>query len=91
MINTITYIANILKDKAKEKHENFLRDNNTSNIIYIYTNKSEIENHINTTIYLSTISIVTHDYLKKINNINIYIIKLIIIHLEIKMIDKSLE
>src|SRR5437762_1854223 len=87
----MTYIINILKDKAKEEHENFLRDNNTSNIIYIYTNKSKIENHIDAIVYSSTISIITHDYLGKTDNANIYMMKLMTIHLEIKMADKSPE
>ena len=73
----------------KKKYKNFFKNNNISNILYIYINKSGIENYINIIIYLSIISNKMHDYLEKINNINIYIIKLIIIHLEIKMINKS--
>ena len=75
----------------KKKYENFLRNNNISNIIYIYINKLEIENHINITIYSSIILVIIYNYLEKINNINIYITKLIIIYLEIKIIDKSLK
>ena len=85
------YIINILKDKTKEKHKNFLRNNNTSNIIYIYTNKSGIENHIDAAVYSSIISIIAYDYLEKTNNANIYMTKLTTIHLEIKMTDKSSE
>src|SRR5438045_2263899 len=42
LTNTMTHIANIPKDKAKEEHENFLRNNSTPNILYIYTNRSGI-------------------------------------------------
>ena len=75
----------------KEKYENFLRDNNISNIIYIYTDRSGIENHIDTAVYSSTILIITYDYLGKTDNANVYMTKLTIIHLEIKMTSKSLE
>ena len=91
LTNTTTHIANIPKDKAKEEHENFLRDNNTSNIIYIYTNESEIENHIDATVYSSTTSIIAHDYLGKTDNANVYTTELMTVHLGVKMTDKSQE
>ena len=75
----------------KEEYENFLKNNNIPNILYIYINKSEIENYINITIYSSIISIIIYNYLEKTNNINIYITKLIIIHFEIKIIEKNSE
>ena len=91
LINTTTHIINIPKDKAKEEYVNFLRHNNTSNILNIYTDGSGIENHIETTVYSSTISVIAHDYLGKTDNANVYTTELMTIHLGVKMTDKSPE
>ena len=91
LTNTTTHIANIPKDKAKEEHENFLRDNNTPNIIYIYTDGSGIENHIGAAAYSPTTSTVAHDYLGKTDNANVYAAELTAIHLGVKMAGKSQE
>ena len=39
----MTYIINVVKDKMKDEHENFIKDTNVLNVLYIYTNGSEIK------------------------------------------------
>ena len=59
LTNTMTYIINIPKDKAKEEHETFLKDN-TPNALPIYIDGSGIENHISAAVYLPTTSTSAH-------------------------------
>ena len=91
LTNTTTHIATIPKDKAKEEHENFLKDNSTPNILYIYTDGSGIENHIGAAAYSPTISAVAHHHLGKADNTNVYAAELTGIHLAVKMAGKSPE
>src|SRR5437667_10668497 len=91
LTNTTTHIANIPKDKAKEEHENFLKDNNTPNTLHIYTDGSGIENHIGAAAYSPTTSASTYHYLRKAHTANVYAAELTGIHLGINMAGKSNE
>jgi len=91
LTNTTTHIATIPKDKAKEEHENFLKDNSTPNILFIYTDGSGIENHIGAAAYSPTTSAAAHHYLGKADNTNVYAAELTGIHLAVKMAGKSSE
>jgi hypothetical protein len=91
LTNTTTHIANTPKDKTKEEHENFLKDNNSPNNLYIYTDGSGIENHIGAAAYSSTISTTAHHYLGKTDTANVYAAELTAIQLGINMADKNHE
>src|SRR5436305_12268917 len=82
-------IANIFKNKIKEKHKKLLKNNNISNTLNIYIDESKIENQINIIIYSFIIFASAHYYFKKADITNIYAIKLITIYFEINMTDKS--
>ena len=91
LTNTTTHIANTPKDKAKEEHENFLKDNNTPNALHIYTDGSGIENHIGAAAHSPTTSTSAHQYLGKADAANVYAAELTAIHLGINMAGKSHE
>src|SRR5436305_1892335 len=85
----MTRIVNIFKDKTKEKYKKLLKNNNISNTLNIYINESKIENQINAIIYSFIIFVSAYYYFEKADITNIYVIKLMIIHLEINIINKS--
>jgi ribonuclease HI len=89
LTNTTTHIANTPKDKAKEEHENFLKEHNTPNNLHIYTDGSGIANRIGAAAYSPTISATAHQYLGKADTANVYTAELTAIHLGIKMAGKS--
>ena len=91
LTNTTTHIANTPKDKAKGEHENFLKDNNTPNTLYIYTDGSGIENHIGAAAHSPTTSASAHQYLGKADIANVYAAELTAIHPGINMAGKSHE
>jgi ribonuclease HI len=91
LTNISTHIANIPKDKAKEEHQKLLKDNNTPNILHIYTDGSGIESHIGAAAYSPTISASTHQYLGKADTANVYTAELTAIQLGINMAAKSHE
>ena len=65
LTNTTTHIANIPKENAKEEHIKLLKDNNTQNVLNIYTDGSGIESHIGAAAYSPTTSASVHHYLGK--------------------------
>jgi hypothetical protein len=73
------------------EHENLLKNNNTLNTLYIYTDRSGIENHVGAAAYSPTISAVAHHHLGKADDTNVYAAELTAIHLGIKMAGKSPE
>ena len=87
LTNTTTHITNTPKDKAKEEHENFLKEHNTPNNLHIYMDGSGIANCIGA--YCPTISATAHLYLGKADTANVYMAELAAIHLGIKMAGKS--
>ena len=91
LTNTTTHIANIPKENAKEEHIKLLKDNNTPNVLNIYTDGSGIENNIGAAAYSPTTSASAHHYLGKADTANVYAAELTAIHLGINMAGKSHE
>jgi ribonuclease HI len=79
------------KDKAKEEHQNLLKDNDTLNTLHIYTDGSGIGNQIGAAAYSPTTSATAHRYLGKADTANVYAAELTGIHLGIDMAGKSHE
>src|SRR5271167_620882 len=91
LTNTTTHIVNIPKENAKEEHIKLLKDNNTPNVLNIYTDGSGIENHIGAAAHSTTTSASVHHYLGKADTANVYAAELIAMHLGINMAGKSHE
>ena len=90
LTNTTMNIANTPKDKAKETHENTLKDN-TPSALFVYTDGSGIENHIGAAAYSPTTSVSTHHYLGKADTANVHAAELTAIQLGINLAAKSHE
>src|SRR5579859_7736627 len=89
--NTTTHIANIPKEKAKEAHESLIKENNTLNVLHIYTDGSGINGYIGAAAHSPTISAVAHHHLGKADSTNVYAAELTAIHLGVKMASESPE
>jgi len=87
--NRRTHIANMPKDKAKDEHQNFLKDNDTPSTLHIYTDGSGIGNQIGAAAYSLTTATTAHRYLGKADTANGYAAELTGIHLGIDMAGKS--
>jgi ribonuclease HI len=87
--NLTTYIARVPKDKAKEEHENSIRENNDPNTLRIYTDGSGIDNQIGAAAHSPTSSETRHCYLGNANTSNVYAAELTAIHLGIIMAGES--
>ena len=91
LTNTTIHINTTSKDKAKEDHENSMRNNNTPHTLHIYTDGSGIENHIGAAAYSPTLLKTAHKYLGNTDMTNVYAAELTAINLGIKMAEESDE
>ena len=90
-INLTMQIAKMPKDQVKAQHESsFIEHMHTRTTLCIYTDGSGIQKHIGASAHSPTTNSMTHAYLGKEDNTNVYAAELTGIHLGIKMAETSL-